>query len=253
MEEFEKSHSFLNHLEFVSHVFGINYNDLNQDSINLTPSDNMLISSFPALPMEGFSYAITRDYAIKRDDLQLLSLEHPLYQGIFDLVLHSNFGNLTICLNENLNDNILFEFIFTLQCVDEVKHVSSQFLPLTPIRVLLNHSLQDYTLKFPMKNINNNCTRVPEHQLEGYFEKMPKDFLSNLIEMSSKLSLSKNNKYRKQALEKLESTKNEELNRAKDFQIDTEELEITFKQIQHSINNAAIELDSIRIIFPVQS
>ena len=253
VEEFEKSHSFLNHLEFVSHVFGINYNDLNQDSINLTPSDNMLISSFPALPMEGFSYAITRDYAIKRDDLQLLSLEHPLYQGIFDLVLHSNFGNLTICLNENLNDNILFEFIFTLQCVDEVKHVSSQFLPLTPIRVLLNHSLQDYTLKFPMKNINNNCTRVPEHQLEGYFEKMPKDFLSNLIEMSSKLSLSKNNKYRKQALEKLESTKNEELNRAKDFQIDTEELEITFKQIQHSINNAAIELDSIRIIFPVQS
>lgn len=251
VSEFEENLNLPSYLDEVSHVFGLNQTELNLESINLTPSDNMLIPSFPSLPMEGFSYAITRDYAIKRDDLQFLSLEHPLIQGSFDLILHSNFGNISIASSSAVGQNILFEFIYSLQVVDQLKHISAKYLPLTPMRIVLGGNGADITAKFPLKNIEHAVDELPGHKVEEFYQNLPRDIASELIKKSHQVALTKSSKYIQKAIEGLGSDINHERERAKLLDFDDFEIKSQAQAIKSSIENNKIELDSIRIIIPV--
>ncbi|MCV5675535.1 hypothetical protein OFN11_28735, partial [Escherichia coli] len=60
---------------------GVNQDDRGENALVLTPGDHMLVSSFPGLPQDGMTITFDRNTALSRDDMALLSWDHPMMRG----------------------------------------------------------------------------------------------------------------------------------------------------------------------------
>jgi ATP-dependent helicase HepA len=252
-QEKNTPHSFL---DSVFNAIGVSYEELNEQVYFIKATDNMLIPSFPGLGEDGISITYDRDFSLKFDNIALVSWEHPIVHACFELLLSSQLGNVAIIKQEEIPNNIFFEFIVTLQCVDEHKHISSTFLPFTPIRVLLSANGEDNTKKLPKKFLDT-IQRPLGYDDAEILSKIPKDFLVNLFKVSQNTAQSKANKYQSDAAKEYQTKSNHEKNRIEQLKIQTKDKQILLnslkkqeKQIVTSISDAKLSIDSVRIILP---
>ena len=241
-------------LDTVFNAIGVSYEELNDKVYFIKPSDNMLIPSFPGLGPEGISITYDRDYSLKYDNISLASWEHPIVNGCFEILLSSQLGNVAIIKQEEIPNNIFFEFIVTLQCVDGEKHNSSTFLPFTPIRVLLDAKGEDNTKKLPKKFLDTIQKNLSPGDGE-VISKIPKDFLVNLFKTTQNIAVKKATKYQTDAIKEYELKVGHEKNRIEQLKISQDDkqnlsnsLMAKKKLIISSISEAKLTIDSVRII-----
>jgi len=257
VNNFNRGNDIKSYLEEVYNAVGINFDDLNSQSYFIQPSDNMLLPSYPSLDSEGYSYTYDRDYALIRDDLKYMSWEHPLVIGTLELFTNSQIGNMTLVTHEKkLGDNIFFEFIFKLECIQGQKSDVAMYMPLTPIRVLMDAAGNDVTMKHPKKVLDSLLENVTDARDKEKAGQIPKDAFNTLLSKALALAKKRGQKYIDKASEKLQHDLNSEIFRLEQLAkvnpiVSSEQIELLKVERDDNIKKikgSEISIDAIRLI-----
>lgn len=245
------------YIELISNAVGLHFEDLNEFSYFIKPSENMYLPSYPALPNDGYSFTLDRDKALIRDDLQYMSWEHPLVQGSLDLFTNSEIGNMTVATHsEKLGQNIFFEFIFKLEIIHGLKSGAVQYLPITPVRVLLDASASDVTQKIPKSKLDPILTDIQSAGDREKVKQIPKDAFKQLLAKAQSLAKQRAPKYINKALEECNHNCDLEIFRLKELasvnpNVDQKEIQQWQEhkdKLIEQIKDADLSIDAIRVI-----
>ncbi len=123
--------------------FGVQVDDLSTRSYLLKPG-HLITDSLPTLPADGMSVTFDRTRALSREDLGLMSGDHPLVSGALDLLLGSERGNTAFGVWKNSGgESILLELHAVVECVAPAALHADRFLPPTPLRIMIDHAMAD--------------------------------------------------------------------------------------------------------------
>jgi ATP-dependent helicase HepA len=118
--------------------FGIDVEDLGGGALKLDPEylATEALAGFEGGPM---SVTFDRALALRRDDLPLLRLDHPLLLGALDLLLGSEMGNAAFVVDAALLPRqALLEAVFVLECIADAGLDVERFLPPLPLRIAVD-------------------------------------------------------------------------------------------------------------------
>ncbi len=95
--------------------------------------------TFPGLPRDNLVGTFDRDTALAREDMHLLSPDHPVFQGALELLLDGAAGTCTFGVWEDQSEpTLLLETLFVLEALAPPHLHVDRFLPPTPVRILVD-------------------------------------------------------------------------------------------------------------------
>ena len=142
----ENDGSLWPYMEAVFDCYGVDVEDHSRDCHILWPSENLRIEHFPLLQDDGLTITLNRDIALTREDMQFITVEHPMVLSAMDLVLSSETGNAAVSVVKHPQlqaGQFLLELLFVLECSAPPELQIGRFLPPTPLRVLLDQRKKD--------------------------------------------------------------------------------------------------------------
>ena len=122
---------------------GMTIEELGQRGYYLKP-ETLKIDAFPGLNADGASVTFSRTRALSREDMGLLTQDHPFVRGALDSLLGSEDGNATAMLWKDAgSEGLLLEQHFVVECVAPASLHVERFLPPQPVRVVVDHAGED--------------------------------------------------------------------------------------------------------------
>ncbi|GLQ71319.1 RNA polymerase-associated protein RapA [Vibrio penaeicida] len=261
VEQIESTDGDTNLVTFALSLFdtiGLNQDDKGENALVVTPSEHMMVPSYPGLPYEGATITFDRDTALSREDMHFMSWEHPMIQGGIDLLLSEGVGTSAVSLLKNKAlpvGTILLELVYLVDAQAPKRSGLSQFLPQTPIRMMLDGKGNDLSEQVEFEGFNRQLSPVNRHLASKLVSSVQGD-VHKLIEAGEGHIQGHLSKVRDSALSDMQSNLNGELERLQALKavnpnIRDEELEAIEQQIKELtgyIQSAQIQLDSLRLI-----
>ncbi|HEY3699809.1 MAG TPA: RNA polymerase-associated protein RapA, partial [Spongiibacteraceae bacterium] len=160
----ERSDLLQSYLQRVWDNFGVDCEVHSEQAVVVRPSEQMLVSHFPELTEEGFTATFARAQALTRDDMEFLSWEHPLLRGAMEMIIGAEYGNAAIA-SINIKGlppgTLLLEAIYSVHCPAPRQLQIARFLPITPLRLLVDRSGKNLSAVLPHEKLNALCANVP--------------------------------------------------------------------------------------------
>ncbi|AZQ09191.1 RNA polymerase-associated protein RapA [Shewanella khirikhana] len=147
-------------------VIGLDQDDRGENCIVLHPTDHMMFPTYPGLSEDGITVTFDRNTALSRDDIALITLEHPLVQTGLDLITGSDTGTTCVALlkNKALPAGTLFlELMYLAETSAPKASQVQRYLPPTPIRVLLDKSGNNLSDKVDYDSFDKQLSGVNRH------------------------------------------------------------------------------------------
>ncbi len=106
--------------------------------------------AFADLPEEGLSVTFDRETALAREDLALLTVDHPVLLGALEHYLDSEAGNASFAhWKSGEGKAVLLECVFVLEVLAPTRLHLDRFLPPTAIRATVDHQRKAFTAALP--------------------------------------------------------------------------------------------------------
>jgi len=145
------------YLESLCEAFGVDQEFHSEQAVILRPSEHMLTGHFPYLREDGTTVTFSRDKALAREDMEFASWEHPMVLEAMEMVHSTELGNAaigTIKLKGVAPGTMLLEALYTINCVAPRALQVDRFLPLSPIRLLVDARGKDLAELVPHTRLN---------------------------------------------------------------------------------------------------
>ncbi|MCL4124070.1 UNVERIFIED_CONTAM: hypothetical protein GTU68_052483 [Idotea baltica] len=251
----------INLVNFALNLFdtiGLNQDDKGENAIVVTPAENMLVSSYPGLPYEGCTITFDRETALSREDMNLISWEHPMIQGGIDLVLTEGVGATAVSLLKNKAlpvGTLLLELIYVVDAQAPKQSGIGRFLPKTPIRLMMDSKGNDLSAQVEFESFNRQLSPVNRHMASKLVNSVQKD-IHALIDKAEFSIEDRIEAVRVDANAEMKTALNTELERLQALKavnpnIRDEELtqiETQMSELSAYIGKAQVQLDSLRLI-----
>lgn len=233
--------------------FGIFMDDLALDLFHLdfcTVTDH----SFP-IPMmreeDGMSVTFNRNLALAREDVDFLSIDHPMVLGAFELLTGGEKGNCTVARLPNAGEEgVLVELIYVLAAPGGTALFPERFFPGMTIRLLLDDAGDDvddlFTEEFLQKSLKEGSLELLKEQ-DIHLDEIVKPILREQSNSMKKL----NKREIKKALTKVKKEFTSEIERIRTLSNDSEEIDLLSSEmnaLMENIKEAAPRLEAVRII-----
>jgi ATP-dependent helicase HepA len=155
---------------------------------------DLVVDAFPGLKPEGMTVTLRREIALSRDDVGFVTWEHPLMTGLIDAVLGADKGNsaFSVAAGSVGKPSLYLEALFKLEASAPEHLHMERFLAPTPIRVVVNHRLADFTEKVGSAEFQKRLRDAPETLKEGQRALIEK-LLPQMLEAASELARKKRN------------------------------------------------------------
>ncbi len=239
-------------------TIGLNQDDKGSQAIVVTPSEHMMVPSYPGLPYEGATITFDRETALSREDMHLISWEHPMIEGGMDLLMTEGVGTSAVSLLRNKAlpvGTLLLELIYVVDAQAPKRSGIGRFLPKTPIRLMMDAKGNDLSSQVEFEGFHRQLSPV-NRQLANKLVTSVQGEIVKLIKASETFIEQKVDAVRQQANQEMQHSLNSELERllalkAVNPTIRDEELEVLEQQIQELsayIAQAQYQLDSLRVI-----
>ena len=235
---------------------GIHQDDRGENAIALRPSEHMLMTSFPSLPEDGTSITFDRETALVRDDLQLLSWDHPMIRGGIDLILGSEIGTTSVALLKNKALPVGTQFLELIFVAESAHHAQLyRFLPPAPIRLLLDKNGNDLADKVSFEAFDRQLTPINRH-LAGKLVNASQAVIHHLLQQAEPLAKQQMHLLVEDARKQMQTSLMSELARLQALAAvnpNVRESEITHlktlgEELDSLLNNTRLKLDAIRYI-----
>jgi ATP-dependent helicase HepA len=239
-------------------TIGLNQDDKGSQALVVTPSEHMLVSSYPGLPYEGATITFDRTTALSREDMNFISWEHPMIEGGIDLLMTEGVGTSAVSILRNKAlpvGTLLLELIYVVDAQAPKRSGIGRFLPKTPIRIMLDSKGNDLSEQVEFESFHRQLSPV-NRQLATKLVSSVQSEIVNLIKGSEAVIEPKVVQVRQKANKEMANSLNGELERLQALKavnptIRDEELTILERQMNELdgyINQAQYQLDSLRVI-----
>lgn len=239
-------------------TIGLNQDDKGENAIVVTPSEHMMVASYPGLPYDGCTITFDRNTALSREDLHFISWEHPMIQGGIELLLSEGVGTTAVSLLKNKAlpvGTLLLELIYVVDAQAPKQSGIGRFLPKTPIRILLDSKGNNLSANVEFESFNRQLSPINRHLGSKLVNSVQKE-IHTLIAHAEREIDKELVTVRSQAQAEMEATLRAEHQRllalkAVNPNIRDDELELIESQIldlTDYIAKAQIQLDSLRLI-----
>lgn len=239
-------------------VFGIAQDDKSDNAIALQPTEHMLTGNFPCLPDDGTTITFHRETALACENYHLLTWDHPMVTGAMDLVLSDEIGNSSIGLLKNpaLPAGTFFlECIFTVEAIAPSELQLNRYLPVTPIRVLVDKNGNNLADKVSEDILDQQLSPVKK-QVALQLVKALKEQVSPLVDKAQSHAEKDVNAIQEKARNEMSQKLNQELSRLtalKAINPSVRQEELDFIKLQQNeltnyINKAQLKFEAIRLV-----
>jgi ATP-dependent helicase HepA len=253
----ERRQELSSFMEKVFDQVGVEQEHHSANAVVLKPGDHMLVHHFPRLPDDGMTATFQREFALAREDVHFLTWEHPMVIGAMDFLLNGEFGNTAFCtlkLPPLKPGTTLLEANFTLTCPAPPGLQLQRFLPLTTIRLLIDHRMSELGGIIGHAHLNRLARETPIHQArEAVRRTRPR--ISGMIRHAVTLADTQRLERIESAVGSMKSELENELRRLRALSrvnpnIRQEEIEVLEglpDRLETHLRNAQIKLDAIRV------
>ncbi|SEF71102.1 RNA polymerase-associated protein RapA [Vibrio hangzhouensis] len=239
-------------------TIGLNQDDKGENALVVTPSEHMMVPSYPGLPYEGATITFDRDTALSREDMNFISWEHPMIQGGIDLVMSEGVGTCAVSLLKNKAlpvGTILLELVYVVDAQAPKQSGISRFLPPTPIRLMMDGRGNDLSAQVEFEGFNRQLSPVNRHLASKLVTSVQAD-VHRLIESGNAAVEDKVGTVREDAHKAMYASLNGELERLQALKAvnpnirdeEIEAIESQIKELDGYIAKAQVQLDSLRLI-----
>ncbi|MFD2176440.1 RNA polymerase-associated protein RapA [Veronia pacifica] len=239
-------------------TIGLNQDDKGENAIVVTPSEHMLVPSYPGLPAEGCTITFDRDTALSREDLHLISWEHPMIQGGIDLLLSEDVGTTAVSLLKSKAMPVGTLFLELLYVIDAQAPKSSgihRFLPATPVRVLLDAKGNNLAENVAFEGFHRQLSPVNRH-LSSKLVTSVQTQIHSLIEVADTQAEKELETVKADAAEEMTHSLRAELDRLQALKAvnpnirdeELETLENQMAELRNYIGQAQLRLDALRVV-----
>ncbi|MDG1942945.1 MAG: RNA polymerase-associated protein RapA [Halioglobus sp.] len=159
----ESEDSLESYLEALCEAYGVEQEFHSDQTLILRASEHMLTGHFPHLKEDGTTVTFSRAKALAREDMAFLSWEHPMILEAMDMVHSTELGNAalgTIKLKGVAPGTMLLEALYTVNCVAPRALQVERFLPLSPMRLLVDARGKDLAELVPHQRLNQLIEKV---------------------------------------------------------------------------------------------
>ncbi|MDC0611315.1 RNA polymerase-associated protein RapA [Vibrio sp.] len=239
-------------------TIGLHQEDKGENSIIVTPSEHMMVPSYPGLPYEGATVTFERETALSREDIHFISWEHPMIQGGIDLLMSEGVGTNAVSILKNKAlpaGTLLVELVYVVDAQAPKSSGIGRFLPKTPIRLMLDSRGNNLSSQVEFEGFNRQLSPINRHLASKLVTSVQKD-VHHLIEKSEEFAIEQVQLIRDEAKQDMYRILNGELERLQALKavnptIREDELVALEQQISALdgyISQAQYQLDSLRLI-----
>ncbi|WP_028766549.1 RNA polymerase-associated protein RapA [Shewanella fidelis] len=239
-------------------IIGVEQEDSGENAIVLRPSEHMMFPTYPGLPEDGITVTFDREMALSRDDIALITQEHPLVQTGLDLITSSETGTTSVAVLKNKALPAGTVFLELIYLADASAPKSSQlyrYLPPTPIRVLLDKNGNNLSDNVTYESFNKQLSAVNRH-IASKLVNASQAILHPLFAKAEAFANAELNTLTECAREKMTSQLSGELERLKALKavnpnIRDEELSHLSEQmneLNRYLDSSKLQLDAIRLV-----
>jgi ATP-dependent helicase HepA len=234
--------------------FGLHIEELVERSYLLLPG-HLITDAFPALPGDGLNVTFDRTRALSREDTTFMSWDNPVARTALELLLTSDAGNSSFGVWEGAPmKGILLEAYVVVECVAPASLHSDRFLPMTPIRVQVDHAGEDRTSDFHL-----TCDQLRTgnlHKLLGQ-EKFRRVMLPMMLDACRKIATENMQEVVEKALTESDAKLGREIDRLVALgeindHVSEDEIQALRNQrdaLHAAISKSRLRLDSVRVVF----
>jgi ATP-dependent helicase HepA len=151
--------------------FGVDIESHSADCYILRPSESLRVAHFPYLIEDGMTVTVNREIALAREDMQFITLEHPMMTAAMDLVLSTETGNASVSVVKHPQlkaGQFLLEMLFIVECSAPENLQVNRFLPPTPIRILINQFKQDVSAIIAHEDLLETGDNINHEQISSF-------------------------------------------------------------------------------------
>ena len=178
IQTLEGTDTLEHYLEALCEAFGVDQEFHSEQTMILRPSEHMLTGHFPYVGDEGTTVTFSREKGLSREDMQFITWEHPMIQEAMDMVHSTELGNAaigTLKLKGIPPGTMLLEALYTINCVAPKALQVERFLPLSPIRLLVDASGKQLADLVPHERLNKLVERVKKHTALAIIKQVHKE------------------------------------------------------------------------------
>ncbi|MCO7224508.1 RNA polymerase-associated protein RapA [Pleionea sp. CnH1-48] len=258
LEEKDSDYELVAYMEEVFREFGVDLDDHSEATHFIRPGEQMRGDHFSGLKEEGSLITFNRQVAMSREDISFLSWEHPMVDEVMEHIQSGDFGNATvstISLKGLKPGTLLLEVIYTPRSVAPKWLELQRYLPIEPIRLLIDANGKNLSAVMPHDKLSQLCSPLKKKVARTVVEQVRAD-VETMMERSKELALELLPAMQASAKEKMQQSLNLELQRLLSLKkvnpnIRDEEIEFLENKIKlcdDFIRRATCQMDGLRLI-----
>ena len=242
-------------LELFDH-FGIHPDSASPRTYTLHP-EHLFTDAFPVLTAEGLTATFDRRKALEREDVEFLTWDHPMVTGAIELLLASHDGTAAMAFWPATDGKaLILEAVFVLEAAEARNGHAHRFLPITPIRVIVDHDGRDVTGDLPANGLERQLKEGKQHPTLNRREAI-RELLPAMLGAAESIALSAREPTIAVAVARLEAETRNEVDRLQALrrinnhvsQAEIDKWEDRAAEIAAIINRAQLRLDALRLIW----
>ena len=254
MDSWDRNHAFEDWILRLFDFFGLSVEELGARGYLLQPG-NVITDAFPDLPKDGMSVTFDRERALSREDIGLMTADHPMVRSSVELLLSGEAGNSAFGVWEAPGPkSIILEAFYLVECVAPASLQTDLYLPAVPVRVAVDHQALDLSsdpglIKAILKQ-GNHRKILDQPRITG-------EIIPAMIKALDVLAGQRRVRIIKKSLKEMGAAFDLERARLEDLQqvnpmIGEEEIaanENHRAEIQDALAGARLRLDSLRLVY----
>ncbi len=190
LEHADNAELLQSYMEQVWDYFGVDHEHHSAGAQVVRPSDHQLVPDFPELPLDGVTVTFDRERALSREDIAFLSWEHPMVLGAMDLILNTEHGNSTVAsmsIKGLKPGTLLMEAIFSVQLSAPRRLQLQRFLPLSPLRFVVDINGKSLGSVLPHDKLNGLCKPLPRATAQAAIKQLGRE-IGELVNKATQLA-----------------------------------------------------------------
>jgi ATP-dependent helicase HepA len=258
IEAAEEPESLTQYMSTVFDQYGVEHDGHSEGAMVIQPGDHMREGYFPGLKDEAMTITFDRKKALSREDMVFLSWEHPMVTESMEMILDSEFGNVAVAqisLKGLKPGMMMLEAFYTLNTQAPKDLQLDRFLPLTPIRVLVEANGKNLSAVLDHDRLNGLCQAIKRKTAQAVLTQIRSE-IEGLTQLAQTQSEAQVEEKIQQATAQMKTSLNTEIERLVALQKVNPSIrdeEITFLQKQAAasetyLKQASLRLEALRLV-----
>lgn len=267
LKEAEQIPDLQNFLDELLSAFKMDGEALDADTIFITPGHSQYAAYFTGIQEDGQSFTFSRTKALARNDLGLMTWDHPALQSALESVVRQEFGNVAVASWSHPILAVECSFVLEPTATDP-KWYADEFFPATPVRLVFEATGKDLTSEWSWEKLSADLSPLPP-AMAAMIRKIPGEKIRSLLGRANGQAQTACAKLKSESQNKMRQTIQAEINRlrALNAKIESQDESVTtsgsaseqlwweerMKHLESAFAGAQTRLDSFLLIVPTQT